>query len=496
MTFEKHLFISYAHIDNQPLTPGQEGWISRFHASLEAMLSMRLGRKAEIWRDLKLSGNDIFADEIVKQFPKTAILVSVLTPRYVESDWCTREVHEFCRAAENSRSLTLENKARIIKIIKTPVNSEGRLPALMARMLGYEFYTFVDDAPLELDSAFGPELAQKYNLKLAKLAWDIAQLLKELETVVPGGNGFAPPAPPKPAVYLAECSYDRREIREALEADLHLHGYKVLPARQLSREESHYVGEVRGLLEECKLSVHLVGSGYGSVPDGPSQKSGVVWQNELAIQRSKNAGLKRLIWLPEGTTSQHAEQQRFIEALQQDAEAQFGADLIVGDLETLKGAIHASLRRIETPEPPRAAPGMGRGGKLIYLICDPKDRPATLPIRKFLKGLGCEVKIPVFEGDAKAVRQWNQDLLTRCDAVLLFYGAGDEAWKATLESELEKMKVHREDKPLLASYTYLAEPATDDKLDLIELEEANLIDATGGFSETKMKPFLTALSLT
>jgi hypothetical protein len=37
------------------------------------MLSMRLGRRAEIWRDLKLSGNDIFADEIVAQFPKTAL---------------------------------------------------------------------------------------------------------------------------------------------------------------------------------------------------------------------------------------------------------------------------------------------------------------------------------------------------------------------------------------------------------------------------------------
>ena len=43
MGFEKHLFISYAHIDNQPLTPEQQGWISRFHASLKAMLSMRLG---------------------------------------------------------------------------------------------------------------------------------------------------------------------------------------------------------------------------------------------------------------------------------------------------------------------------------------------------------------------------------------------------------------------------------------------------------------------
>src|ERR1700682_1299649 len=64
MSFERHLFISYAHIDNQPLTPEQQGWVSRFHSSLEAMLSMRMGHKAEIWRDLKLPGKDIFADEM------------------------------------------------------------------------------------------------------------------------------------------------------------------------------------------------------------------------------------------------------------------------------------------------------------------------------------------------------------------------------------------------------------------------------------------------
>jgi len=81
MRFEKHLFISYAHLDNQPLAPEQQGWITRFHASLSAMLSMRLGRQAEIWRDSKLNGNDIFADEIVQQFPKTELLISIWAPR-------------------------------------------------------------------------------------------------------------------------------------------------------------------------------------------------------------------------------------------------------------------------------------------------------------------------------------------------------------------------------------------------------------------------------
>ena len=43
------------------------------------------------------------------------------------------------------------------------------------------------------------------------------------------------------------------------------------------------------------LSVHLVGSTYGAVQDCPNDKSIVVLQNELAMKRSREAGLRR-IW--------------------------------------------------------------------------------------------------------------------------------------------------------------------------------------------------------
>lgn len=64
-SFKKDLFISYAHIDNQPLAPDEQGWITQLHASLETTLGMRMGGKAKIWREDKLQRNDVFADEIV-----------------------------------------------------------------------------------------------------------------------------------------------------------------------------------------------------------------------------------------------------------------------------------------------------------------------------------------------------------------------------------------------------------------------------------------------
>lgn len=494
MHFEKDLFISYAHIDNEPLTPEQEGWITRFHASLEALLSMRLGGQARIWRDNKLQGNDVFAGEIVDQFPHTALLLSVLTPRYLNSEWCTREVAEFCARAEESGGMVIENKARIFKVLKTPVDTQESLPQVVQAVLGYEFFTIEDGAPLELDSAYGERFGQDYNRKVGQLAWNISQMLKQLQKPT-SDDVRAENGPAKPAVYLAECSYDRKQAREILEGELKRHGYTVLPDQELPRDEAEYVAAVERLLNRCQLSIHLVGETYGGVPDGPSQKSEVVLQNELAANQSKSNELKRVIWVPEGTHSQQAQQQAFIDSLHRDAEAQIGADLITADIEGLKTSIYAILTKLEKPKPelPAEQAAAADQTKLIYLICNEKDRKATVPVRKFCRGLGFEVAIPAFEGDATAVREAHQQLLANADAVILFYGTGDEAWKRTIDNELKKMPGYRSGKPLLASYTYLADPRTTDKEDLIDMEEPNLINGLGDFSDTMMTAFVQAM---
>jgi hypothetical protein len=232
-----------------------------------------------------------------------------------------------------------------------------------------------------------------------------------------------------------------------------------------------------------------VGESYGAVPDGPTAKSVGIHQNELAVARCRSGRLRRLIWLPQGTHSAQAPQQVFIEALHQDANAQFGADLIAGDIEELRAAIHATLIKIEQPEPKQSErdetqTAAGESTKLIYFICDEKDRKASIPVRKLCKQLGFEVALPAFEGDASQVRKTNQQNLASCAAVFLFYGAGDEAWKRTIDNELKKMAGYRGGKSLPAIYTYLAEPRTSDKEDLIDMEEPGLINGLGGFEET------------
>ena len=59
-----------------------------------------------------------------------------------------------------------------------------------------------------------------------------------------------------------------------------------------------------------------------------------------------------------------------------------------------------------------------------------------------------------------------------------------------MEMELRRAPAYRGGRPLLVSYTYLADPRTQDKEELIGTKGLNLIQGFGGFADTQMSAFL------
>jgi hypothetical protein len=496
MTYQNDVFISFTHIDDLAVNDGEKGWITRFHQALKSMLMMRLGADVKIWRDVKLAGNDILNDEVIGQLKKSAILVSVLSARYLKSEWCTREALEFCQNAMQSGGIGSGSRSRIFKVLTAPLDKDLKpLPSAMTEARGYDFFFLKDETPYELDGAYGPKYEQDYRLLLGKLAFDLKSTLEKMA-------GAEQQAPAGPTIYLAECSADRKNERELVSCELMRQGFTILPDRQLPDDEAEYVAAVTDMLSRSALSIHMIGSRYGTVPDGLSQKSIGILQNELAVAGAKSRGLKRLIWLPAGTTSPHQGQQAFITSLSEDAEAQFGADLIAGDLEHLKAAIRTTVQKIKDAQQAHAAgeeahDAAAHDKKLLYLIHDVKDREsmATRPVRKLCEQLGFDVVTPPFDGDAAQITKFRQDALATCDALVLFYGAGDDLWKRAMDADLRKLAAYRRGKPLPTKLTYLAAPKTPDKAEMIDPGRQDLIDGLDGFSEAPLSNALqTALA--
>lgn len=500
--YEDDIFISYAHNDNQALMEGQRGWIDNLHQALEKRLQVHLGAKVEIWRDPRLQGNDYFADALVDQIPKVAILVSVLSPSYINSEWCRKEMQLFCRIANQTGGVRVGNKARIFKIEKLSVPFDKHPPELQG-MTGYQFYYLDEHAhrPRELSPESGPH-AIEYWQKIDDVAQDITSLLQEMKAHGGGGSGVAPrggmdhavtlagPSPPTETgatVYLAETSFDLTPQRDRIKRELQERGNIVLPDRPLPLNGPEAQQAVREYLKYCKLSIHLIGANYGLIPEA-ADRSLVCLQNELAVERSSNGNsFSRLIWMPEGLEAKEERQRKFIEYLQHDQAAQQGADLLETSIEELKTYIQDKLKPAVKPPPPDQN---GEEGPLrIYLICDRQDYDSIAPIEDYFYNQGFEVTLPLMEGDEAEVREDHKESLLLCDAVIIFYGSTSEGWLRTKLRDLQKIAGYGRTKPMLAKGIYVGGPETDVKL-RYRTHEALVMRNFGSFSADTLRPFV------
>ncbi|MGI8961133.1 MAG: toll/interleukin-1 receptor domain-containing protein [Bryobacteraceae bacterium] len=181
--FQSDVFISYSHIDDQPFGEEQKRWVSEFHKNLEIRIKILLGRGVDVWRDPKLRGVDVFSSEIERKLSDSAVLVSILSPAYVQSEWCSKELETFVQAVEQRRPTSGGDRFRIVKVLKTPVPLQ-RQATLLRSVLGYEFYG-IDPNTARIREFFldpSPEARSSYWRTLDDVAQDIANLFSYLTT--------------------------------------------------------------------------------------------------------------------------------------------------------------------------------------------------------------------------------------------------------------------------------------------------------------------------
>src|SRR5262249_44753328 len=116
MNFDGDAFISYAHLDNIELIEGRKGWVANLHRALEVRVGQLLGKEPHIWRDPKLQGNDFFTETLIERLQRVASLITVVSPRYVKSEWTRRELAEFWKAAEQQGGIRIREKEPTFKL--------------------------------------------------------------------------------------------------------------------------------------------------------------------------------------------------------------------------------------------------------------------------------------------------------------------------------------------------------------------------------------------
>ena len=413
MPFEIDVLVTYAEKDNEVAKKSEQGWVTQFKKFLELMLLQILGTKPNIVIKSE------FDTATAPALDNAAILVSILTKEFAQSGRCLDLVEAFYKSTAGSKA------NRFFKVMKSPLTLQETPPRLRDS-LGYEMYQLDDEtgAMKEYLDFFSPEAEKQYWMKMVDLAYDIHEALVLLKE---GAQAEVKNIYKRKTIYLAETGHDLAIQRNIIKRELVRHGYVVLPNRTLPTQADEIERAVRKYLDECSLSIHLVGNSYGEIPEG-GDRSVVDMENRLAAEcardkRANKQDFSRLIWITQNLKSASDRQKSFIETLKRDAEAQEGAEILQNPLEDFKNIVREelldSLQRKDTDE---------TGGKSIYLVHDKMDKEEIKPIQEAIEKSGFKVLSPAFEGELLDVRKHHIENLRNFDGAIIFKGKVNDQW--------------------------------------------------------------------
>jgi len=478
--------LNYAAIDDYPLQDGKPGWVSQLHRNLEVRMEQLSGEKVRIGRLPEDAVSPAIEAELLEHVHQAKAMISVVSPPFVNSAMCQREVEKFWQGAERTGGRYIKDKSRLLKVLKTSV-AEQQMPRplvdIFSPLSGFEFFELDADTGRvrEFDETFGPTLKQRFFERVYDLAYDGCQVLSLLKQIRASDMPQAA-NPHQQWIYLATTTSDVSDERDRIKRELLERGHVVLPDAPLPMLLQDVETVVRDCLSKCNIAVHLLGQRYGVTPEDSSESIQAL-QVRLTAAMAPGLSLQRLIWMPGGNEIADERQRAFVLRVQEDPVLHHAAEVIEGNLNLLKKDL---IRRLTPPEEKPKAPTAPRsnaspgGAPKLYLICDPKDEAAVEGLEDYLFAQGLEVMLPAFDGDDSDAAALHQDNLLTCDAVLVYYGAAPKAWVDIKLRELLKATGYGRPAPIGVQAVYVA-PPDDRRKERFQSHQAGVIRQPGDF---------------
>lgn len=483
--YENDAFISYSHIDNQPFSVPERRWVDFFHGHLQTFVDVHLGERASIWRDKRLTGDEVFSDEIGKRLLASAVLVSVLSPSYMKSDWCRKELFNFTDMAKSRGVLQVGTLHRVLKVLRLPVQ-RTLLPPDLDTTVGTSFFRIDPQSErvrdLLVDSTADSLLV--FLERVDDVAQELARLLRAMMPQPCGighaGDDRASSLAGGRVVYLAWTSGDLAPQRDRLRRELEARRHRIVPEGDPPLDAAQFQAAVQTALGEAAIAVHMVGSKYGLVLEGVS-RSIVELQLDDAVFEASGSQAARIVWFaPQAALDTDPRLNALLAGVQHRHVDVLGNQ----GIKALKTLVLDRLQPA-SPHPPSFADTSGAGAS-VYLLCDQLDRADIAPVRNYLFERSLEVRLPLFEGDAQEIRAEHYETLKECDGVFVYWGRGSESWLRTMLRDLKKVFGLGRERPYTARLLMLAGPLDASKQGF-RTHELPMID---GFAPELLQPFM------
>lgn len=471
--YEHDIFISYAHVDDELLPGADLGWVTTLEKGLRTRLAQQLGRDDafSLWMDPHLARHQAVTPQILKTLRSTAVLVVILSPGYVASEWCRREKDTFLKLlSDRARA-----GSRVFVVERDRVEQSERPPEL-TELIGYRFWVAAEregHAPRILGVPKPNPNDERYYDKLTDLSYDLANELRALKASSEMPAIRAEIADNRPKVFLAQVTDDLDSLREEVSRYLDQAGVRVLPETFYSLEPGAFREAVGRDLEQCEMFVQLLSEVPGKRPAALPQGYAA-----LQLEQAQAAGKRILQWrrpeLDPGTVADSA----------QRALLEHETVLAVGIEELKRRAKESAFYR------PPAAPEQ-RLNAFVFVNMESADRDLAQAVCELLDGHGIDYVLPSWTGDPTEVRTDLEQNLMDCDGMIVIYGSTTVTWVREQLRQCRKTLAMR-DRPLHALAVYEGPPGEKEPLNL-KLHNMQTLNCRNCLSQSALESFLTRL---
>uniref|UniRef100_A0A974AAP1 Toll/interleukin-1 receptor domain-containing protein n=1 Tax=Bradyrhizobium quebecense TaxID=2748629 RepID=A0A974AAP1_9BRAD len=431
------IFISYSRDDDAPPPdkPGRKGFVTFLDDAIRYEFQELGPDRPSTWRDTRrISPADQFTPEIEEALKTASFLLVVLSPNWMASKWCRRELETFARhhGPDGLRE-------RIVVVGKRHIDPDKR-PSLLQGQVGFRFYVRNED-PEDIagDLEFfdrGEPRDERYWEGLKALA---AHLVKRR----PRPTLSPIYAPSGRTIFVAKPASDMRRGYDRIVSELTGKGHRILPDPKDDIPLDRSVNAIDEALADAEIAIHLLGEKAGEAPEDELPMVKLQLSRSAAKTSQAAPGtFHRVIWAPSiWTTSLNANQLQAekrrhpLEVLAR-FDQQLATDKVEGDsLSKFVDFVNQHLLLIVPPRSITLLPSDARDVRL-FLYHSQEDSKYALALAQALQQRKLEAMLPALEGPEADLKSFNSKQLVECDGVIVCWASASEVWVRAQASAL------------------------------------------------------------
>lgn len=421
--FEHDIFISYTHLDNS--APGDEpGWVDRFHDELESWLARRFGhKKIAVWRDKKLRGGTLFDNRIQEVIRDSALFLALLSPNYLNSGYCRKELEWFYKEAETSRyGLSIKDESRIFNVLLRNIHY-STWPSELEGSSGFPMHDQKEG------SAEPGESLDHRDLQYKKKLQSVVDAVEAALTSFPraGGSDVDREAVETEGeavrVFIADTADTLRTTRDRLAADLKAEGVTIVTDIPPPWDGPGHEAAVKKAVDGADLAVHLLDPWPGRGIDGSPSSTYPCAQVKTGL-RSRT---RQVVWVPKSLAYEDIEDREyagFLESLERGTREKPDFEFIRDEKTCLSRLVRQTVDQIRLERETTA-----RGNDApILLDAHQKDQLFAFRLAAYLSGKGLWVEFNKESVDPVTSLRNFEAALKYVRNLIIVYGMVEPVW--------------------------------------------------------------------